>query len=263
MTFITAPLAAGGLGPLAEDRSPTGAQDYAEVLGDVSRLLEQPPNERLANLERFARCLTVRFRRRRMSQEERDLQLLMPASLARSSEVWEYTSCSICLADFADGEELRRAPCPGGHAFHPKCLRKWLDRSHATCPVCRANVGEEGSQRAKGGASLSAEALADYIMRRMRSGKVDFTISEANHQRAEQVMRQMREPAPPLREVSESEDEEEDPKVAPPPPVSAPLAPTPDLRIGAIFAASIFARQAERLPEVPRERRPVSLPRRR
>eukprot|EP00448_Togula_jolla_P002786 CAMPEP_0170611698 /NCGR_PEP_ID=MMETSP0224-20130122/23327_1 /TAXON_ID=285029 /ORGANISM="Togula jolla, Strain CCCM 725" /LENGTH=215 /DNA_ID=CAMNT_0010937149 /DNA_START=32 /DNA_END=676 /DNA_ORIENTATION=+ len=168
--------------------------DVASSLDDVSRLLEQPPDERLANLERYARCPTVRFRRRGASREEIDLRRLMPASLRRDEEVWEYASCMICLVDFADGEELRRAQCAGGHAFHPKCLRSWLDRSNVTCPVCRGCEEEERSRR--GLSDASGNSFAEYITRRMRSKKVDLTISVTNHKRAAKLMRQMREPMP-------------------------------------------------------------------
>ncbi|CAE8694494.1 unnamed protein product, partial [Polarella glacialis] len=166
----------------------------------VTQILDLPPEERSANLERYARCMTVRFRRRKANQEELDLQALMPSSLAQSPEVWEYTSCAICLCEFAEGEELRRAPCAGGHAFHPKCLRGWLDRSHATCPVCRGGEGDGRGGRSKPqGGRFGADALAEFVTRRMRSGKVDLTVSKANHERAEMAIRQLRDPMPCLK----------------------------------------------------------------
>ena len=52
--------------------------------------------------------------------------------------------CSVCLATFAVGDELRHLPC--GHEFHLKCVDAWLlgaaaasaDRVSATCPLCKA-----------------------------------------------------------------------------------------------------------------------------
>jgi hypothetical protein len=47
------------------------------------------------------------------------------------------TSCSICLADYKDGETLRMLPeCK--HMFHAPCIDAWL-RLHASCPMCRTS----------------------------------------------------------------------------------------------------------------------------
>lgn len=43
------------------------------------------------------------------------------------------TSCSICLADFEDGETLKKLPC--GHLFHEGCVGAWLQRNKR-CPLC-------------------------------------------------------------------------------------------------------------------------------
>lgn len=43
--------------------------------------------------------------------------------------------CAICLAEYADGEEIRVLPqC--GHGFHVGCVDTWLG-SHSSCPSCR------------------------------------------------------------------------------------------------------------------------------
>lgn len=229
---------------------PSSEAGGAEVFADVNRLLAQPADERLANLERFARCVTVRFRRRPASQDELDLRRLMPSILAGQNEdMWEYDSCAICLTDFADGEELRRAPCVGGHAFHPKCLRGWLDRSHTTCPVCRGG-SDERDQRPRSPGRPSPEALAEYVIRRMRSGKVDFTISAANQKSAGNVMSQLREIVPAIQEEASECDSEPSRTQA----IGAEaVPPTPALE--AIFSARIEARKAERRKNSP-ERAP-------
>ncbi|KAH9313538.1 hypothetical protein KI387_022165, partial [Taxus chinensis] len=45
------------------------------------------------------------------------------------------TCCSICLAEYKFGENLRLLPdC--GHCFHAGCIDAWL-RLNPSCPVCR------------------------------------------------------------------------------------------------------------------------------
>ncbi|KFK41641.1 hypothetical protein AALP_AA2G154100 [Arabis alpina] len=50
----------------------------------------------------------------------------------------EALECPVCLNEFEDDETLRLIPkcC---HVFHPACIDAWL-RSHATCPLCRADL---------------------------------------------------------------------------------------------------------------------------
>ncbi|KAI3460001.1 hypothetical protein Pfo_016664 [Paulownia fortunei] len=50
--------------------------------------------------------------------------------------------CSICLSEFAEGDEGRElVDCK--HAFHRHCLEKWLQGYRATCPLCRSLVVPE------------------------------------------------------------------------------------------------------------------------
>ena len=47
------------------------------------------------------------------------------------------TTCSICLADFQSGEEVKSLPCR--HVFHGECIDHWLREKNA-CPVCRTEL---------------------------------------------------------------------------------------------------------------------------
>ena len=70
--------------------------------------------------------------------------------------------CYICLEEFHGGEEIRELPCR--HAFHRKCVDKWLLRSSRRCPTCRAEVprvarAEHAERRAPGiGAGATPDA---------------------------------------------------------------------------------------------------------
>eukprot|EP01018_Ginkgo_biloba_P032177 Gb_15836 [translate_table: standard] len=56
----------------------------------------------------------------------------------RSDKFIDSTECAVCLVEFEENEPLRLLPkC--SHAFHVNCIDVWL-RSHANCPLCRANV---------------------------------------------------------------------------------------------------------------------------
>jgi hypothetical protein len=49
------------------------------------------------------------------------------------------TICSVCLADFDHGEEIRLLPrC--GHMFHHECLLPWVTERKNSCPLCQEQV---------------------------------------------------------------------------------------------------------------------------
>jgi hypothetical protein len=48
--------------------------------------------------------------------------------------------CSICRADFIDGEIIRKLNC--SHLFHSSCILKWLRTKSNKCPMCREELGE-------------------------------------------------------------------------------------------------------------------------
>ena len=52
-----------------------------------------------------------------------------------------FETCSVCLQDFLDGENVRTLPCL--HHFHLECVDPWLQqrgRNLAACPVCKTKV---------------------------------------------------------------------------------------------------------------------------
>lgn len=54
--------------------------------------------------------------------------------------------CAICLVDFEEGVKLIELPCR--HAFHSRCITKWLKRS-SKCPLCMCSVVVEEDQSEK------------------------------------------------------------------------------------------------------------------
>ncbi|KAJ4818619.1 E3 ubiquitin-protein ligase [Rhynchospora pubera] len=49
----------------------------------------------------------------------------------------EDAACCICLAKYADNDEVRELTC--AHFFHKECVDKWL-KINALCPLCKAEV---------------------------------------------------------------------------------------------------------------------------
>ncbi|CAM8970227.1 unnamed protein product [Rhodiola kirilowii] len=50
----------------------------------------------------------------------------------------EDAACCICLAQYANNDELRELPCL--HFLHKECVDKWL-KINASCPLCKCEVG--------------------------------------------------------------------------------------------------------------------------
>ncbi|KAG2313169.1 hypothetical protein Bca4012_027737 [Brassica carinata] len=77
----------------------------------------------------------------------------------------EALECPVCLNEFEDAETLRLIPkcC---HVFHPGCIDAWL-RSHATCPLCRANLVPVPGESV---ASIQIPGLADEAHRSELTG---------------------------------------------------------------------------------------------
>jgi len=46
-----------------------------------------------------------------------------------------YKTCSICIDDYEDKDEIRQLSC--SHIFHTKCIDPWLLNESYKCPMCR------------------------------------------------------------------------------------------------------------------------------
>lgn len=54
------------------------------------------------------------------------------------SGAYSDNTCSICLDDYEEGDQLLQLTC--GHVFHRPCIDLWL-KSHRVCPCCRRVFG--------------------------------------------------------------------------------------------------------------------------
>lgn len=68
-------------------------------------------------------------------------------------------TCTICLEDYEDGEELRVLPCE--HRFHAACIDPWLTTRVPVCPVCKMDV--RADLRAKRGDPEGVRAVVTYL----------------------------------------------------------------------------------------------------
>ncbi|GJM90750.1 hypothetical protein PR202_ga07059 [Eleusine coracana subsp. coracana] len=71
----------------------------------------------------------------------------LPRLAYRRGVAGGWAQCAICLAVVRDGETVRLLPACG-HLFHVSCIDAWL-HSHATCPLCRRDVGEAAAAAEK------------------------------------------------------------------------------------------------------------------
>jgi len=83
--------------------------------------------------ERLMEVQEMLSRRRGLSQET----IGQVEMLRWDSSTETQNQCMVCLAEFVEGEEVRKLPC--GHIFHAGCIDEWLRRC-TDCPICKANV---------------------------------------------------------------------------------------------------------------------------
>ena len=69
-----------------------------------------------------------------------------PQHLEVMHEIGHSETCTICLGDYEDAEQLRLLPC--GHCFHAECVDAWL-QINRICPMCKVDVYELYVQQEK------------------------------------------------------------------------------------------------------------------
>jgi len=70
------------------------------------------------------------------------------------------TSCSICIDDYEQGENLILLPeC--GHFFHPQCITPWLKDKKGSCPLCQTMVLPQNITQPSGNCSESDDGTSE------------------------------------------------------------------------------------------------------
>lgn len=68
--------------------------------------------------------------------ENREMNRKLPIIRFRNGSNSGNGDCSVCLCRLKDEEEVSELSCK--HFFHKKCLEKWFENQHRTCPLCRS-----------------------------------------------------------------------------------------------------------------------------
>jgi hypothetical protein len=104
-------------------------EDY-EVLTALAEQTTPARTLRQAQLDGFA-CAHIGARGELVPADGVALECL-PAGGA-SAGFTRGETCTVCLEEFAVGEQVRVLPCR--HWFHLKCIDDWLTGARVTCPV--------------------------------------------------------------------------------------------------------------------------------
>jgi hypothetical protein len=62
----------------------------------------------------------------------------MPCTTFNSNMKLVDPTCSICLLDYEEGDQIRTITC--FHQFHQACIDRWLTQEKKVCPVCQSSL---------------------------------------------------------------------------------------------------------------------------
>ncbi|KAM9726271.1 RING finger protein 122-like isoform 1-T1 [Menidia menidia] len=81
-------------------------------------------------------CYLFRLRRRSTREQYGYNEVVLKGAGKKLSLIGQ--TCVVCLEEFRSRDELGLCPC--SHAFHKKCLLKWLE-IRSVCPMCNKPIG--------------------------------------------------------------------------------------------------------------------------
>mmetsp|Transcript_8216 Transcript_8216/g.17841 ORF Transcript_8216/g.17841 Transcript_8216/m.17841 type:complete len:344 (-) Transcript_8216:1889-2920(-) len=123
------------LGGLADGASD---EDLALVLSRIREMMATISDGSAVNSEPAGVSDSARKAWKKFAYKQDD------KSLEITSDIEEAPSCSICLEEYGDGDDVMRLPC--NHIFHRSCIEEWA-AGHTRCPLCNFDleaVEEEG-----------------------------------------------------------------------------------------------------------------------
>ena len=91
-----------------------------------------------------------------------EVQLKTDAYRCLRDDEEEVLTCSICLQDFGQDDQVTRLNCNDKHIFHKACLQKALE-AKLNCPICRKSVLIDHSEQPSTDVSSPSGESADII----------------------------------------------------------------------------------------------------
>lgn len=88
----------------------------------------------------FLMALMAQEGRQSNAAADGDIAALPSQTVQDVASLGEQNTCTICIEDFKDGDDLKTLPCL--HIYHSACIDSWLQRDNS-CPICKTPIGRQ------------------------------------------------------------------------------------------------------------------------
>ncbi|KAF9137644.1 hypothetical protein BG015_002661 [Linnemannia schmuckeri] len=99
---------------------------------------------------------SARSNRRRKMKGDKALKEMKKSEKLPFANANAQTMCSICLAEYEVGEQVRTLPCY--HQYHQACIDPWLLNVAALCPICKRDLFPSPLMSSYGSAGASSSS---------------------------------------------------------------------------------------------------------